>query len=150
MEGEMNGTKKAFLLAGSILGIIEAASMILIAISLFSVVGSIDVNAVITLLEEEAMLYSDVELAAIAELTNTIIAIMSAYMAGMSVAMLVLSIIVLKQRNKGVSKKGTIIALLVISILNANILTAAFMIVALCLKDKTAQEIVEEHMVNNN
>ena len=146
----MNGTKKAFLLAGSILGIIEAASMILIAISLFSVVGSIDVNAVITLLEEEAMLYSDVELAAIAELTNTIIAIMSAYMAGMSVAMLVLSIIVLKQRNKGVSKKGTIIALLVISILNANILTAAFMIVALCLKDKTAQEIVEEHMVNNN
>lgn len=146
----MNGTKKAFLLAGSILGIIEAASMILIAISLFSVVGSIDVNAVITLLEEEAMLYSDVELAAIAELTNTIIAIMSAYIAGMSVAMLVLSIIVLKQRNKGVSKKGTIIALLVISILNANILTAAFMIVALCLKDKTAQEIVEEHMVNNN
>jgi len=145
----MNSCKKAFLLAGTILGIIEAASMILIAISLFSLIGSMDAETVAIILEEEAMFYSNAELVAIADLMNTIFAVMAAYITGMSIAMLVLSIVVLNQRNKGVSKKGTIIALLVISILNGNILTASFMIVALCIKDKTAQEIVEEHMQNN-
>lgn len=145
----MNGTKKAFLLAGSILGIVEAASLIMMALSLFSMLGTIDVETVRLILEEEAILFTDIELAQIAELSNTIIALMSAYILGISVSMLVLSIVVLNQRNKGVSKKGCIIALLVISILSANIITAAFMIVALCFKDKTAAEIVEEHMQKN-
>ena len=145
----MNGTKKAFLLAGSILGIVEAASLIMMALSLFSMLGTIDVETVRLILEEEAILFTDIELAHIAELSNTIIALMSAYILGISVSMLVLSIVVLNQRNKGFSKKGCIIALLVISILSANIITAAFMIVALCFKDKTAAEIVEEHMQKN-
>ena len=145
----MNGTKKAFLLAGSILGIVEAASLIMMALSLFSMLGTIDVETVRLILEEEAILFTDIELAQIAELSNTIIVVMSAYILGISVSMLVLSIVVLNQRNKGVSKKGCIIALLVISILSANIITAAFMIVALCFKDKTAAEIVEEHMQKN-
>ena len=150
MEGRiMNGTKKAFLLAGSILGIVEAASLIMMALSLFSLIGTIDVEAVRLLLEEEAVLFTEMELVQITELVNVIIPAMAIYITGISVSMLVLSVVVLKQRNKGVSKKGCIIALLVISILSANIITAAFMIVALCLKDKTAAEIVEEHMQRN-
>ena len=145
----MNSTKKAFLLAGSILGIVEAASLMLLALSLFFMFGTIDIETVRLILEEEAILLSDIELAQIAEISNMLIVVMAAYILGISVSMLVLSIVVLKQRNKGVSRKGCIIALLVISILCANVLTAAFMIVALCLKDKTAAEIVEEHMVNN-
>lgn len=48
----------------------------------------------------------------------------------------ILAVCILVQTSKEKSKKGTIVALLVISALTFNYITMAFMIVALCIKNK--------------
>ena len=148
----MTSTKKGLMLAGSIVGIVEAAVMILMSIIIFASIGMVNEEFILATLEAEssAVTFTPEEMMATISLTKTLLGIMGAYVLIMSAVMLALSIVVMAQRRKGVSKKGTIIALIVISALNANLVTAGFMIACLCIKDKTPQQIVEENMPHQN
>ncbi len=145
----MTDTKKSFLTAGAILGIVEASVMILTGIIMFCCIGLVDEQFITTMLEAEkeatvALTSSEMSFAITA--MRVAFVAMGTFIMAMSAAMLVFSILVLKNKNKGIYKKGFVITLLVLSVINGNILTAAFMIVTLCLKDKTAAEIVEENI----
>ena len=143
----MNNTKKGFITAATIIGIIEAASLIFIGLILLISFKSIDAEMILSILAaEEELILTDAEISFILSFSKIFMVIFSIYSIVMGAAMLTLSILVLKNKNKGVFKKGLAIALLVISVLNGNMLSTAFIIVALCIKDKTAAEIVEENM----
>ena len=59
---------------------------------------------------------------------------------GIAIPELILSIKVIKQANANKLKKGTVIALLVVSVLSSNLITLGFMITTLCLRDKVTVE----------
>lgn len=146
----MTNTKKSFMSAGAILGIVTASFMILASIVCFYATTFVDVQFIIETLEEEAVGYKTEEIKFLVDTTKTVLVVMGVFILGLAIAMLSLSIMVQTQTKKLTTKKGSIIALLVICCIAGNILTAAFMIVVLCLKDKTAEQLVEENMPKNN
>lgn len=154
----MSGTKKGFLKAGSILGIVVASLLMLASVVVFSSIAMVSEEFILDSYSlepnynyyEEAdgsywieytedgqeITVSDEEIEIVTDLARTTMIVIGAIFLGFAVAMLVMSIIVLKGANREQSKKGAIITLLVLSALIGNVLIMAFMIVALCLKDK--------------
>ncbi len=135
----MNKTKKNFMLAGSILGIVYSAIFILVGIVLIANIKIINHDFIAQILAEDTTgyTYTDEEISMILNFTKSIYAMISIYLIGISIAQLVISIIVLKQTSANIDKKGLVITLLVISFISSNILIGAFMIVALCLNSKS-------------
>ena len=162
----MNKTKKAFMLAGSIISIVQVLVMLLGGLILIAV-GSIiseeqicsvyDTDASYTRVEEgngdyyyvytdqitqEQFIINDTDIQTTVQVIKTIFNSLSIYVLAMGIANLIFAIIVLKHSISESNKKFGIITLLVLSVFTSNILTTAFMIVALCIKDKP-KEIIE-------
>ena len=161
MEEYMTKTKSGFLKAGSILGIVFAALTAMLGLVFFvgqSIVtrdfvvpivlecnpgeyetinnfdGSVTYKIVKDGNVEKVTTSEDVD--AIIKLTKTTLATMGTLTLGISLATAALSIVVLNNTAAEKSKNGPIIALLVLSLLDCNLITFAFMIVALSMKDK--------------
>ena len=159
----MNKTRKAFIVAGSVIAIIASIFMLFTSAILFVASSIIDEKFVVetyyamdpnaTLVTEQdggyIIYYRDSELNMDLTVTDeevkTIVNVSSTLCLGVSITSLtfatagvVLSIILLVEQKKH-SAKGIIIALLVISALSGNLLSTAFMIVALCLKHKNVE-----------
>lgn len=160
----MTKTKSGFLKAGAILGIIWAGFFAIFGMTLFTIQGELSHKYII----EDIMEYSKTEYDAIEnfdgsitykltkdgevkeikgeqlddiiELSKKVLTIGGVYVLAFSVASLALSILVLVNSEKEKANKGLIISLLCVSVFSANILTLAFMIVALRLKDKKVEE----------
>lgn len=159
----MNKTKKGFLSAASILTIVASAFGILGGIILMFV-GSIcdddllkdiykddpeyiycenvDGSYYFTYLDDEgveAIIYpEDIEI--IAKIASGILNAIGFIALGLSVAKLVLAIRILVVKKRDLFPKGTVIALMVLSILDSSMLEAVFLIVTLCLKDEQPKE----------
>ena len=161
----MTKTKSGFLKAGAILGIIWAGFFAIFGMTLFTIQGELSHKYII----EDIMEYKKTEydtinnfdgsitykltkdgetrtiesekLDEIIELSKKVLTVGGIYVLAFSVASLALSILVLVNSEKEKANKGLIISLLCVSVFSANILTLAFMIVALCLKDKKVEEV---------
>lgn len=157
----MTKTKKGFLKAGSIISIIAAVLSALMSFIFIAAANMIDEKFILETYETEigytyveesdggyyieyyededdlhATTVTDDEIQLIVTASKTILIVLTVFVLGLSVAEFVIAILILNKLSKNESKKGLIITLLVLSILSGTMLTTAFMIVALCLKDK--------------
>lgn len=151
-EGKMNKTRKTFMLAGSIVSLVYAGVLILMALILFGTSNMITSEFVNEIIAQNPSLSGATEeqIQAIVELMKMMFNVMSFYIIALAIATIPVAIKVMK--NTGNNNKGAIIALLVLSIFTANNITFAFMIVALCLKNKPVEvvEAPEETVVVSN
>lgn len=138
----MNKTRKSFLLAGSIVSFVEVGVLILVAFILFGVSSMVTTEMVNEILATDPTIgeLTEEQVQAMVELLKFMYNAIAIYVLALSIATIPVAVKVLKNAEN--NKKGAIIALLVLSIFTANIVTFAFMIVALCLKNKPV-EIVE-------
>lgn len=150
----MNKTRKTFMLAGSIVSLVYAGVLILMALILFGTSNMIMITSefVNEIIAQNPSLSGATEeqIQAIVELMKMMFNVMSFYIIALAIATIPVAIKVMK--NTGNNNKGAIIALLVLSIFTANNITFAFMIVALCLKNKPVEvvEAPEETVVVSN
>lgn len=162
----MTKTKKGFLKAGAILGIIIAALVGVWGMICFAGQSIVTRDLVVqTYLECEKNEYTPIEnfdgsitykvvkdgqikeissadADALVSMTKAIITAMGIYSVALAIASVVISILVLINACTDKCKYGYVITLLILSLLSFNLITAAFMIVVLCLKNKQKQEPV--------
>lgn len=155
----MSATKKGFLKAGAILGIVVSSIMALFGMIMFSSMDIVTEDMVKNSysIEQNYALYEDVdgsytieytdeegqtivvsqeEVQLVVKVSKIVLLVIGLLIVGYSVAVMVVSILILKKVNKEVNPKGLTITLLVLSALMGSVLIMVFMIVALCLKDK--------------
>ena len=157
----MTSTKKGFLRAGGILALIASIFMALMGLIFVGAAAVVSEDFIIEMYETEVgftkieeadggyyieyfeddddlrpTIVKDDEIQLIAKVSKTILAVMAVFIVGLAIAQFIFAILILSKLSKDKSSKKQIITLLVLSILTCTMLTAAFMIVALCLKDK--------------
>ena len=157
----MNPTKRSFLKAGAILAIISAVFMVFTGISMFTLSSSVDEKFILEMYEMEYQyvkvpeldggyhieyfededdlrptIVEDDEIIMTAKIAKGAIIAMSVITIGIAVVQYIFGSKILKDVKKNIASKKHIITLLVFSILSNSTLTMAFMIVALCIKDK--------------
>lgn len=157
----MTSTKKGFLKAGAIISIVTAVLSALMSFVFISAATMINEQFILETYETEigytyhedidgsyyieyyededdllpqTVTEEDIEL--IATASKTILIVMTVFVLGLSIAEFIFAILILNKLSKNESRKGQIITLLVLSAISGTIVTTAFMIVALCLKDK--------------
>lgn len=157
----MTSTKKGFLKAGSIIAIISAVLTALFSFIFIGVASIIDEELILESYETEigyayyeetdggyyieyyededdlhVTVVKDEDIKQVVKFTKIVLFGMSIFVLSLSIAQFVMAILILSKMSKDKSSKGQIIALLVLSAISGTIVTAAFMIVALCLKDR--------------
>lgn len=151
-ETKMNKTRKTFMLTGAILSIVEAGVLILVGLILFGASNMVTTGMVSEIIASDPTIgeVAEEELQAMVQLIQMMFNVMAFYVVALAIATIPVAIKVMK--NTGNNNKGAIIALLVLSIFTANNITFAFMIVALCLKNKPVEvvEAPEETVVVTN
>lgn len=166
----MTNTKKGFLTAGSIIAIVFAGVGLLMSILLFSLGANItekqmvkmytmdetvqyieneeDGSYVLKFFDEETgeeiETMTEEEIEIIAKVVKGLLIFAACTEIALDVAILPIAILLLKSTNKKEEKKGLTIALLVMSVLSGDIVTLAFMIVALCLKNKQSEPAYQQ------
>ena len=173
----MNVNKRGFLKAGSVLAIISAVFMLMTGGVLMSSVALVNEDFILDTYTEEIgytryidadgsyyieyfededdlqpQRVEDDEIRLIAKITKVVLIVLSVVTIGLAVAQFVFAILISKNLKKDKSSKKQIITMLVLSILTSTTITAAFMIVALCLKDKpkATLENINEIAENQN
>lgn len=139
----MNKTRKSFMVAGAIISFVLAGILIISSLCIIGIYGSITADMLREILALDPTLtnMAEEEIIALVGIVKVIAIMMGIYILALSIATIPVGVRVIK--NTANNNKGAIIALLVLSIFTANILTFAFMIVALCLKNKPVVETVE-------
>ena len=157
----MNPTKRSFLKAGAILAIISAVFMVFTGISMFTLSNSVNEKFILEMYEMEYQyvkvpeldggyhieffededdlrptIVQDDEIIMTAKIAKGAIIILSVITFGIAVVQYIFGNKILRNVKKNIASKKQIITLLVFSILSNSTLTMAFMIVALCIKDK--------------
>ncbi len=132
----MTKTKKGFMIAGGVLGIISSTLIILCGALLFMCIGYVNVAMLEEILAQDSIAFTSEELSQFVTLFKQFFTVSGITLLAFGAVNLVFSILVIVNAAKGNCKKGSVITLLVLSVLTGNILTAAFMIVVLCLKNK--------------
>jgi len=157
----MNPTKRSFLKAGAILAIISAVFMVFTGISIFTLSSSVNEKFILEMYEMEYQyvkvpeldggyhieyfededdlrptIVEDDEILLTAKIAKGAIIAMSVITIGIAIVQYIFGSKILKDVKKNIASKKHIITLLVFSILSNSTLTMAFMIVALCIKDK--------------
>ncbi len=156
----MSTTKRSFMLSGSIIGIVLSVVWIAFGSILIILAPYLTTDNFVKIYESDTVNYekhlddageidyfiekgTDPEvkvyvkdLDSLSKVLRTSLKVFGGLIVGVQVATLVFSILVIGASVRGSSKIGSIITLLILSIFSFNILTFAFMIVCLCLKDK--------------
>ncbi len=163
----MSKTKKGLMLAGAILGIVLASLMILGGVICVGAMNVVDEQFVTKIFDEDpeyvlvpganegeytyvytptngvadpSMDIDNKEVSMIVKISKVTLGVGGIVVLALAVCSLVSSIQVLKSANKGVTKKGPVITLLVFSALLGNLVTMGFMIAVLCMRDKRAED----------
>lgn len=173
----MNGTKKGLLVAGSILGIVLSVIMIFSSFVLVAANRLVNEELIVNTYLQDTTIYAEKielengqyviqyeeegeilqiskqDIQTMVKISKFIINVLSISLLGFSVAMFVLSILILNNASKGKSKKGLIIALIVVSALSSNLVAMGLLIAALCIKDKkptleNIDQIANEHKID--
>ncbi len=156
----MNVTKRNFLKAGAIIAIVSAVFMLFTCFGFISSIGMIDEELMLNTItyetdyeyfeNEDGSYYIEYfededdlrperleqkDIQDMVKIAKGVLVGLSVLIFAISLVQFIFSVKILKNLKKGISKKSHIITLLVFSILTDTILTAAFMIVALCIKD---------------
>lgn len=172
----MNSTKKGYLKAASIIIIVVSILSILLGLFCFAVAGMIDEEVMkesyrvdeeytyyenadgsyyFTYMEDGTVVTikeSEIEFAA--KIARGAMIAAGLFVIGLHAAKLTLAILALKGAKKNKCKKGCVIALVVLSALNTQILELVFLILALCTKDnppityESLGDMDEETMAN--
>ncbi len=169
----MSSTKRAFLKAGAIISIVLAGICILEGILLGTLSSMVTEKSIkegyendtttftlVTDKEDETLEPGDYyftytvndkeikitrgEIVAIANVAKTVLNVFAWITILLSVANIIVAVLVIKDAKRNSNRKASIITLLVLSVLSGNLLTMAFMIVGLCLKNKPENEIIIE------
>lgn len=170
----MNTTRRAFLNAGSIIAIIVAVVFTLLAIISIVVAPIVTADNLAEVYEKDTASYKTYyvngdkaegydyfvelndrgeetrtiiyieDLDDLAKITQTFLKSVGWVTLVLSVASFIVSIFVMKEANRLTNHIAPIITLLVLSLCLGNLVTFAFMIVGLCLKNKPIMEIVNE------
>lgn len=90
----------------------------------------------------------DIEM--VAEIFSTMFSVSGVFSLGMGIAKLILAIRLLVKTVKNEYAKGNVIALLVLSALNLNLIEAALLIVAMCMKDNKPQDENKDQINNSD
>lgn len=174
----MNKTRRAFLRAGSIIAIVASVFFVLLGISCVAFAPLVTTDNLCDIYESDTEDFKThyvndnkedgidyfVELNDRGEETRTIIyindlaklaKITRIYLKGvgwvaliLGIASFVTAIFVLKEANRLTNRIAAIVTLLVLSLSLGNLLTFAFMIVGLCLKNKPIEQILSEQTAN--
>lgn len=154
----MNSTKKGFIKAGTILSIVMSAFLIITGFVMFGISSLITEQNLYEVYESQAgytitnnpdgsyeITYTDEngilqtitqsELQTVAKVAKSVVNVCAVVILAGAIASMTVSILLLSKVNKGKSQTGLIIANLVLDILFVGWISAAFMIVSLCLKD---------------
>ncbi len=161
----MSTTKRSFMLSGSIISIVLSVILIAFGSILIILAPHLTTDNFVKIYESDTVNYEKhlddageidyfiekgtdpavkvyvKDLDSLSKVLNTSLKVLGGIIVGVQVATLVFSILVIGASVKGKSKIGLIITLLILSIFSCNVLTFAFMIVCLCLKDKPEVEI---------
>ena len=165
----MTSTKRGFLKAGAIIGIVASVLMSLFSLIFIPVsnyftedmmLESYKVEENYNYVETpdgsyyveytfngETIRVTEAEIQMLTKIVKGVFIAITIIVIIQSIPVFVLSIIMLNKLKKNSVSKGLIIALLVLSIISSNVLIMAFMIVALCLKDKPQ---IEPNLENIN
>ena len=174
----MTKTKKVFLKAGSILAIVSSIFMALLGFIFIPSAALISEDFIIDTytteigytkyIAEDGSYYieyyedeedyalgikqkvteEDIEL--IATVSKTLLIVAAVLCIGFGIAEFVIGLLLLIKTNKDKTSKPLIITLLVFSVLTGSMLILAFMIVALCLKDKPKVTLENVNEIANN
>lgn len=163
----MSITKRRFLKAGAIISIVLSVFSLISCVSLIPTASTLNENGLVKILTQEENIklhevsendyYLEVDFGDnIMEITKSEI---ESLISPLKVALLIVGVvgsllcagefviaIVLLNKLKNIVGKGLIISLLVLSITTGNFITMAFMIVALCVKDKINKEVTLENI----
>lgn len=148
----MNKTKRGLLLAGSIIGIVEAVMCVFLGFSVLAFRGVVDIAFIEEVLVEiEEVSYTSSDLNELLKLSKIACTVISILLFMYSIALGVISILLLKRTKRGVFAKGLTITMLVLSALISDMLILAFMIASLLIKDeKPTLENIKEIGENHN
>ena len=170
----MNKTRRAFLNAGSIIAIIMACVFTLLSIICIVVAPFVTTDNLVDLYEDDTKNFKTYyindnkdegvdyfvelndrgeetktviyvkDLDALAKLTRTFLKSVGWGTIIFEVASFIAAIFVMKDARKLENRMASIITLLVLSLFTANMLTFAFMVVGLCLRNKMPPELTGE------
>lgn len=162
----MNKTKKGFLTASAILNIISASLCIIFSLILLFMVPGINEQFIVAILKEDpdytyikhadgGYVFTFIEEGVTYEITDEILTTMmktvksmlivaSLFVLGISIALTILSVKLLKLTKKEQDKKGIIIANLVLTILCGNVVAMGLLIASLCIKNKKSDDNINE------
>ena len=157
----MNPTKRSFLKAGAIIAIISAVFMLFTGIGFATSVSLINEELILDTITYETdyqkfknadgsyyieyfededdlrpQTLTQKDIQDIVKIAKVALIVIAGVIVAVSIVQFIFGSKILKNLKKDISKKSHIITLLVFSILTETILTTAFMIVALCIKDK--------------
>lgn len=161
----MSKTKRGFLKAGAIIGIVAAALIAVFGLICFmgqsivtrefvvqatfkckeneyTTIENFDGSFTYKFVNENGIVeeLTSADADTVASLAKAVLTTMGVYCIAMSIASVVISVFVLLNASNDKCKIGYVIALLVLSLLTCNFITAAFMIVALCLKNNKSKD----------
>lgn len=170
----MNKTRRSFLNAGAIIAIVLAVLCAIISVVCIVIAPAVTTDNLCDIYESDTedfktyyvhdnkeegidyfvelndrgeetrtVIYVD-DLAQLAKIAQTFLKTVGWVVLILGVASFIAAIFVLKEANRLTNRIAAIITLLVLSLSLGNILTFAFMIVGLCLKNKPIEEILSE------
>ncbi len=160
----MSSTKKGFMRAGSIISIVLAVIFVLGGLITFGSDSFINKELVLGIYRADTINYREIEdengisfeyigsditmkgtiiteddINLVVTFAKNILKFVSWSLIILAVLNMVFAIMVLNVASKGSNNIGSIITLLIISVVSMNMITMAFMIVALCLKNKAPE-----------
>lgn len=133
----MTKTKKTLMVSASVLSIVYASFALILSLILFlsAKVANFDMIKEI-LLQDTTVVYTDAEIQAIASLTRIVLTFGAVASLVIGIVTMIFAIKVLKNSSMQKTKLGSVITLLVFSILSCNLISAGLLIAVLCIKDK--------------
>ncbi len=146
----MNKTKKGLMRAGGILAIVFAGILIFAAIIYLTSSSILNVTDLFTEAELTEMGYTTADLQLVTDMLRKVvifIGIMSLILAALD---LVFGIRVILDAKHLSNRKHNIITLLVVNAISGSLIVVGFMIAALCMKFKSAEQLVDEAVKNAN
>lgn len=144
----MNKTKKGLMYAGGILAIVFAAIMLILAIVIFCSLIDVDIKLILTEAEYASLTLNEINL--LTDMGQSMITAMGVFISIVAVLDLVFGIRVILDAKHLRNRKHNIITLLVVNAISGSLLVVGFMIAALCLKFKSAEQIVDEVAKSNS
>lgn len=136
--------------AGGIIAIVASALLVMVAIICFCSAHIIELSDLLTQAEINELGYTQEELDLLLISMRNLVKVLGGFLLVISAMDLIFGIRVILDGKHLNNRKHNIITLLVVNVISGSLLVVGFMIAALCMKFKSAQQIVDEYQAQNN